>query len=409
MEWNESIKGLIAALGIGLMIGVVRERNKLQETSKAGIRTHALLAVLGSLSWNLGLVPFVATLIIIGAFTVASYIHTSSNDPGLTGEVSIVVTFMLAASAHQNVALAVGLGVLCAILLKAKSTIHKVTRELITEQELGEALLILASALIILPLLPSKPIDPWGVIELNTVWRIVVLIMAMGMFGHMARRALGDRFGLPVAGFFSGFASSTAAIASMGQRVAQDHSLVCPASIAALLANLSSLFLFMGVIATVSPELLRVSLIPFIAATVALLIVVGFYFYLHKPKKEIINQTSGRSFKLSHALVIAVAITLVSLLSVWMNNLVGGEGVLVALSIVSLVEIHAAGVSLGQLAASGEISMLTAEWGVVAMIAASSVAKILLAFMSGGRKFGKQVSVGLVVMVVALVVGTIFT
>lgn len=165
MEWNESIKGLITAIGIGLMIGVVRERRNVPELSKAGIRTHALIAVLGSLSWNLGIVPFISTLIIIGAFAVASYIQTSEKDPGLTGEVTMVLTFILSATAHKDVMLASSLGVLCAILLKAKSSIHKVSRELISEQELGEALLILASALIVLPLLPSKAIDPWGVVE----------------------------------------------------------------------------------------------------------------------------------------------------------------------------------------------------------------------------------------------------
>lgn len=408
MEWNESIKGLITAIGIGLMIGVIRERRNVPEMSKAGIRTHALIAVLGSLSWNLGLAPFISTLIIIGAFAVTSYIKTANKDPGLTGEVTIVLTFILSATAQQNVMMAASLGVLCAILLKAKSSIHKVSRELISEQELGEALLILASALIVLPLLPSKAIDPWGVIELNTLWRIVVLIMAMGMFGHMARRALGDRFGLPVAGFFSGFASSTAAIASLGQRVSRDSSLVFPASIAALLANLSSLILFFGVIGAVSPELIKSSLVPLISAVFALLLVSGFYFITHKSKKELINQTSGQSFKLSHALVIALAITLISLLSAWMNKLVGGEGVLIALSIVSLVEIHAAGVSLGQLTSNNELTMETARWGIVAMVGSSAVAKIILSFFSGGRQFGQQVSLGLVLMVVALVAGTLF-
>lgn len=409
MEWNQSIKGLIAALGIGLMIGVIRERNNVPELSKAGIRTHALIALLGSLSWNLGIVPFITTLIIIGSFAVASYIRTSDKDPGLTGEVTMILTFILSATAQQDVMMAAALSVLCAILLKAKTSIHKVSRELISEQELGEGLLILASALIVLPLLPSKAIDPWGVIELNTTWRIVVLIMAMGMFGHMARRALGSRFGLPVAGFFSGFASSTAAIASLGQRASQDPTHVFPASIAALLANLSSLILFFGVVGTVSPQLLKISLIPFIAACVTLILVSGFYFITHKPIKEDINQTSGQSFKLSHALIIALAISLISLLTAWMNKMLGGEGVLIALTIVSLVEIHAAAASLGQLFTNNGLGTETAQWGVVLMVGSSSLAKIVLSFVSGGRQFGLQVSVGLILMMVALITGTLLS
>ena len=407
MVGSEELRGFITAIGIGLMIGVVRERNNVPGFSKAGIRTHTLIAVIGSLAWQLGMIPFVVSLLVIGAYAVVSYLKTAPQDPGLTGEVTMLLTLVLAATAQTTPLVAAGLGVFCTIILKAKPSIHKISRELISEQELSDALLLLASALIVLPLLPSKAIDPWGVIELNTIWRIVVLIMAMGMFGHTARRALGDRYGLPVAGFFSGFASSTAAIASLGQKVSQNPSMAYPASIAALLANLSSLILFFGVIGTVSPELLKASIIPFVSASATLLVVAGFYFVNHTSPTAAIEQAAGRTFKLSHALFIALAISGISLLSVWMNELLGSEGVLMALSLVSLVEIHAAGVSLGQLAASSAITMKTAEWGIVAMVAASCCAKIVLSFFSGGKQFGKQVSIGLILMVIALVVGTI--
>jgi uncharacterized membrane protein (DUF4010 family) len=405
MEWNDTIKGLITAVGIGLMIGVIRERKNTPEVSIAGIRTHALIAVLGSLAWYLGMIPFIATLFIVGAFAVASYRRTADKDPGLTGEVTMILTYILSATAHRDVMLAAGLGVLCAILLKSKSSIHRMSRELISEQEVGDALLILASALIVLPLLPSKAIDPWGVIELNTIWRIVVLIMALGMFGHIAKRALGDKFGLPVAGFFSGFASSTAAIASLGHRAAGDSSLLYRASCAALLANLSSLILFCSVIGAASPTFLNSLFIPFAFSIFALILVAGFYFKTAQTKNEVINQTSGQTFKLSHALIIALAISFVSLLSVWMNDLMGDKGVLMALSLVSLVEIHAAGASLGQVVSSNGISVESAQWGVILMMGMSSLAKIVLSFVSGGRKFGTYVSIGLVTMMLGLLIG----
>lgn len=405
MFWDESIKALITALGIGLMIGVIRERKNIPERSKAGTRTHALIAILGSLTWSLGLVPFTATLLIIGAFAVASYHQSSKEDPGLTGEVTIMLTFILAAVARENTAMAAALGVVCAILLKAKSSIHRLSRELISEQELSEALLLLGAALIVMPLLPSKPVDPWGVLELTNIWRIVVLIMAMGMFGHVARRALGAKLGLPIAGFFAGFASSTAAIASLGQRVKENSDLVYPAAASALLANLSSLLLFISIIGTVSPELLKVSLIPLIAAVVSLLAVATFFILFHRPKKEQINQNSGSSFKLSHAFIIALAISSVSLISFWMNHLFGEAGVLIASAVVGLAEIHAAAASLGQLAVSGGISLNTAEWGIIAVMGTSSISKIVLAFISGGKRFGQIVSSGLFLMMVCILSG----
>ena len=44
----------------------------------------------------------------------------------------------------------------------------------------------------------------------SKIWTIVILLMAIGAGGHVAVRALGARFGLPVSGFASGFASSAA-------------------------------------------------------------------------------------------------------------------------------------------------------------------------------------------------------
>jgi hypothetical protein len=51
------------------------------------------------------------------------------------------------------------------------------------------------------------------------LWQLVVLVMAISAAGHVALRVVGSRFGLPLAGFFAGFVSSTAAIAGFGQRV----------------------------------------------------------------------------------------------------------------------------------------------------------------------------------------------
>ena len=66
---------------------------------------------------------------------------------------------------------------------------------------------------VVLPLLPKQPIDPWGVLQPYALWRIVVLIMGVGMLGHIALRVVGTFWGLPLTGFFSGFVSSTAASA----------------------------------------------------------------------------------------------------------------------------------------------------------------------------------------------------
>jgi uncharacterized membrane protein (DUF4010 family) len=69
-------------------------------------------------------------------------------------------------------------------------------------------LLLAGAALVVMPLLPDHAVDSWGVLVPTRLWRMVVLILAVGMAGHLASRIVGARWGLPLAGFLSGFASS---------------------------------------------------------------------------------------------------------------------------------------------------------------------------------------------------------
>lgn len=404
MDWNELLPGLVTAIGVGLLIGVIRERHHDPGVAKAGTRTHALVGVLGYVCASLGTTVFIAALLIVGALATAGYLKTAEKDPGLTGEVALVVNLSLAALALRHPTLAAALGVLCAILLEAKQRLHRVSRDLISEQELQDALMLAAAALVVMPLLPPEPVDPWGVLRLATVWRIVVLVMAVGMFGHIAMRAVGPRWGLAIAGFFSGFASSTAAVASFGRHAKHDAALSVPAAGAALLANLASLLLFAAVLGTVSPALLRSMKVPLLAAAGGLALA-SVLCLRRKNGRLAPDRPETHSFRLSHALMIAALIAAVSLLSAWLGAVAGDAGVLVAATLVGLVELQAAGASVAQLAAAGGLSAELARWGVVAVLASSAAAKGVLAFVSGGSSYGKIVAVGLAAMIAGAVTG----
>ena len=140
--------GLLTALGVGLLIGVVRERRHQPGRTKAGTRTHTLVAMLGYVSWSLGTWPFVATVLVIGALVIGGYQATAQSDPGQTGEVALLVTLMLSALAQHNPSLSAALGVLAAALLHAKQASQRISRVLITDQELQDSLILAAAALV---------------------------------------------------------------------------------------------------------------------------------------------------------------------------------------------------------------------------------------------------------------------
>ena len=87
------------ALGLGLMIGVEREREK---EAFAGIRTFPLIALLGCISAMLNdfFAPwsFPITFLILSAFVLVSYILTgSAGAPGVTTEIASLLAFVFGA------------------------------------------------------------------------------------------------------------------------------------------------------------------------------------------------------------------------------------------------------------------------------------------------------------------------
>ena len=410
MELNHTLHILLTALGIGLMIGVVRERmHSGTSTLAAGTRTHALVSLLGCVGWMIDPVAFLVCVLLVGALTCAAYWQTAREDAGLTGEIALLLTVVLGGLSVRNNSLAAALGVMVALLLLAKAPMQKLSRELITERELQDGLMLGAAALVVMPLLPTSPLDPWGAVSPTTIWRIVVLVMAVGMFGHIAQRLFGARWGLPIAGFFSGFASSSAAVTGMGQRAREDsaHTMACAS--AALLANLASLLLFLAVVGAVSPLLLRSALPSLAAAVMALLVVSGLLLWRAHQGAVVAAPGTGRAFKISQALLIAALIAGVSLLAAWLGEMFGSAGVLVTTMLVALAEVHAAAAGVAQLQVSGTVPLHVANYGILGVLSASALAKTVLAFASGGKRYGLQVGLGLIAMTSAAWLGLLLS
>jgi uncharacterized membrane protein (DUF4010 family) len=402
-----AVSGLAAALGIGLLIGIERERRKGQGAlrSAAGVRTHALLSLAGALSVLVDTRLLLVTGLVVAGLVVVSYARSGGDDPGVTGEVAMVVSFLLGALAMRSPALASGLGVVVAVLLHTKRPLHRLSRDLISQRELGDLLLLAAAILVIWPLLPDRSLDPWGALNPRVIWKYVVLVMAVGAAGHVALRLVGARWGLPLAGFFSGFASSTAATAGFGQQARTTPSVRRPAASAALLSNLASLLLFVAVVGAGSPALLRSTVWALVAAVVVLLGTSAAGIWgKGSDSPPLPGDPTARAFRLSWALTFGAAITVVLFVSAWLRAVFGDAGALVTAGIAALAELHAAAASVAQLSASGSLALSSARWGVVGLLVASGAVKSVVAFTSGGRRFGLLVTGGLLGSVVAAAV-----
>jgi len=399
----------LTALGIGFLIGIVRERLHQPGVMMAGVRTHTVAALMGAVAFSLGAPAFAVALAIAGILIGVGYYRSYATDPGMTGEVSLVITVLLGGLAIHSSALAAALGVGVAGLLFLKKPLRKFSQELLTESELEDALILFAAALIVLPLLPQNAIDPWGALKPFSIWKVVVIIMCTGMMGHLAIRLKGVQWGLPIASLLSGLISSTAVIMDLGHKAKQHTEMTGVACASALLSTLASLVLFALVLGASSLQLLYAVAPALILGGLSLLLTSIVLFKRHQLPYNFVLTTSQRAFQLKHVLMIAVSISGISLVSSWIGSVYGQPGTFISAVIVGFAEIHAAAVGISHLASSeGQITNL-ARWGVLAILVASVVSKSALSFISGGKSYGLQMAFALTLFVLAAGLGTVFT
>ena len=400
------LRGLAVALGIGLLVGIERERRKGEgpEPIAAGVRTFTLIALAGALAQLVGGVG----IAVAGAFTalaaLASYRHTRSHDPGLTTEVAMLVVFLLGVLAMREVALAAGLGVGVALILSAKTRLHGFVSKVLTEQELHDALLLAAAAAIVLPLLPDRTIDPWGVLNLRKLWLLAVIVMSINAMGHVALRAFGARAGLLLAGLAGGFASSTATIASMGTRAKESPHLATACAGAGVVSNVSTVVQLAIVSGALSPALLRALWPPLIAAGAAIVLFALGAAWATRKLDAHETAIAGRAFEPKHALLFVVIVASVMLLSAAMLAWLGDAGLEWSLALSGLADVHAAAASAAQLVAVGRIDTAMAVPAIALAFAANSTTKLVLAFSTGGWTYGLRLMPGIVAMVAAFAV-----
>jgi uncharacterized membrane protein (DUF4010 family) len=409
MNVPEETLSYLTALGIGFLIGIVRERLHQPGALMAGVRTHTVAALMGAVAFHLGMPIFVVALGITGLLIGVGYYRSYATDPGMTGEVSLAMTVLLGGLAVPSSALAAALGVAVAVLLFLKKPLRKFSQELLTEYELEDALILFAAAIIVLPLLPQVAIDPWGALKPFDIWKVVVIIMCTGMLGHLAIRLKGVQWGLPIASLLSGLISSTAVIMDLGRKVKQDAAMTGIACASALLSTLASLILFALVLGASSMHLLQSVAVPLLLGGLSLLLTAVALFKHHQLPLGFALTSSQRAFQLKHVLLIAFSISSISLASTWIGSVYGQAGTFISAVVVGFAEIHAAAVSISQLVKpEGAVNPL-ARWGVLAILMASVVSKSTLSFISGGHRYGLRMTAALTLFVLIAGIGIAFT
>jgi uncharacterized membrane protein (DUF4010 family) len=219
---------LLAALLIGALVGTEREKN--QELSGSigigGLRTFVLFALVGALgAWLAQVLGSALVLVVavgaVASMAIAGYVVQARSKPsalGLTTETAAISVCLLGAAStagYPEVAL-VG-GIIVSAFLAYKKPLHGLVAKLGSD-DISAGVKLLAASFIVLPLLPSQPIDPWGALVPRSLWLLVILIAALSLVGYVATRALGAERGTAVTGLAGGLVSSTAVTLTFAKR-----------------------------------------------------------------------------------------------------------------------------------------------------------------------------------------------
>ena len=396
------LTGLAAALGIGLLIGIERERRKGEGPARAaaGLRTFTLASLLGALAMLLGGGATLAVLAaVVGALAIVSYRRSRDDDPGLTTEIALVLTFMLGALAMHDAPLATGVGVVVAIALAARSQLHRFVVRVLSEQEVHDGLLLAAAALVILPLVPDRAVDPLGAINPRTLWTLAVLMMAINACGHIALRAAGPALGLSFAGFASGFVSSTATIAAMGAEARRDPALRAGAVSGAVLSSLATVVYLALLLAATSPAVLRAMAAPLLAAGVAAA-AYGLLIALRSVRTHNGDTPPpGRPFNPRLALLFAATMGVLLLITAFLTDRYGASGAGLAAALAGFADAHSAAAAVASLQAGGRITAEQAVLPILAGFTTNACSKLIVAVTTGDRGFALQVVPGVLLSV----------
>lgn len=390
------------ALLIGALIGLEREfyQQKKERPDFAGIRTFSLISLMGSVAaflantYGINLaVLALGGLILLSAVSFAGSLFQSKSGPGITTEIAAILTYLfgvLVMGDHPTVAIA--LAVVTSLIMSLKGSLHNAIRNM-SSDDIRITLQFALVAAVILPLLPNRALDPYGLLNPFQIWLMVVLISSIGFSGYIVMNLLGPSHGIDIIGILGGLASSTATTISYSSASRETPEMSTYYARAVIMAS-SIMF----------PRVLILSLIihPGLAQKVALPLAVMFLtglvsiiLLMRKDRTE--RQEDISRFKIKNPLELSTAIkfgllfALVLIIMEAARNMLGTSGIYLTSVITGLTDVNAITLSIARLSSSAQINLQVAGTAVLIASLMNTVAKGIISYTTGSKQLRRVV------------------
>ena len=401
----------LASLAIGLLIGLERER---RPSSKAGLRTFALVALMGTLaamlSSKIGSPWLLVTgFCIVGVMIIAAYLTspTEENDPGTTTVAALLLCYALGALIwYKQTTLAVMLAIITTTLLYFKPELRGITKRL-TRRDLVSILQFLVLTFVILPILPNQNYGPYDTFNPHQIWMMVVLISGLSLAGYVALHWTSQRYGAPLLGLLGGLVSSTATTLVYARHGKISEVMARVSAVVILLSSQVVLMRLAVLSAVVSPNLLA-KLLPVMGLGLLFGLIVTLFDWrkLHTSSNLPMPKTSNPTEILT-ALSFGLLYAVVLFFSAWISDIAGSGGLYVVALISGLTDVDAITLSSLRLF---DLNKLSDDQAVIAISLAflsNMIFKFGLVVFIGGTTLAKHVAAGFLAMGVGVAVGLV--
>jgi uncharacterized membrane protein (DUF4010 family) len=403
---SEVVRLAVSAFG-GATVGLERQWSGHATGAAArlgGLRTFTLLGALGGFAGLLESTDHRAmgsVLLAAGsALVLLGYLVASRHDVDATTEVAALV--VMAAGFLAGVGrlqIASGTIAVTTLLLAEKPRLHAlVTRLDDTAFRAGVRFAVMA--IVVLPLLPVGPLDPYGLVRPRELWALVLFFSGLSFVGYVARRAVSPRHGYPLAGLFGGLVSSTNVTLTFARlsRASTDASLGL-----AVGAVAASTLVFPRVV--VATFVLNPPLVLSVAMLVAIPFVIGLgvtaWGLARNRESDVALEPMHNPLQFTAALQMAGLFQLVLVGMHVVRGLWGGQGVIASAALLGLTDVDALTIAMARSAANGLAAPVAAQ-AIAVGVLSNMVVKLGILSLIGRGLFRRVAAVGLIAMAAAL-------
>jgi uncharacterized membrane protein (DUF4010 family) len=408
------LQAFATSLGIGLLIGLERER---QPDIKAGVRTFALVCLLGCLAALLTQTTGNSWILAAGFISVAAMMITAhatdpleNGDPGTTSIVALLVCYALGAIVwYGHTSLAVMLGIITTVLLYFKHQLHDMTQRL-TPTDILSILQFGVLSLVILPLLPNQNFGPYLALNPYHIWWMVVLISGVSLAGYTALRLVGTRHGALLMGIFGGLVSSTATTMIFSRHARQKTALVPVAGVIVLLASLVVMVRIGFVASLIAPSLIApLARVLGSGLLLGLLATLWWIWQQHRNSSEVLPMPEiNNPTEIKTALTFGALYALILVLSAWLKDIAGNQGLYLLALISGLTDVDAITLSALRLFGAAQLSTDQTVTTITLALLSNLVFKSGLIVVLGGSALARRTLFGMLAVAIGLIIGLLY-